>query len=108
MPKGNQFKFENVWIWEQQCRNIVKNGWEMAESLDIVEKIWVCGVKLQEWGGGTNKKYKQQLQDCRSLLKKLRSRRDAAGVQQHSEVRGEYLKLLERQKIYWKQRSKQH
>lgn len=108
MPKGKRFRFENVWIQEQQCRNIVKNEWEMAESTGIVEKIRICGLKLQEWGGGKSKEFKQQLQDCRNLLKKLRSKRDVTGLQQYNEVQGEYLKLLERYEIYWKQRSKQH
>lgn len=44
---GKYFKFENVWIREQECRNIVKNGWEMSGGCDIVEKILVFGVKLQ-------------------------------------------------------------
>lgn len=107
-PKERKFKFENVWIWERECKNIVKNGWEVASGSDIVEKIRVCGVRLQEWGGGTHTKYRLQVQECRRLLRNLRSRRDAAGITRYNEVREEYLKLLERQEIYWKERAKQH
>ncbi|XP_074323748.1 uncharacterized protein LOC141660660 [Apium graveolens] len=108
VPKGKRFKFENIWIREHECRNIVKNGWEVSVGRDIVEKIRICGVRLQEWGGGINTKYKLQLQECRRLLRKLRSRRDMGGIHQYNEVRSEYLKLLERQEVYWKQRAKQH
>lgn len=40
-------------------------------------------------------------------MRKLRSRRDAYGVRKYNEARSEFLKLLERQEIYWKQRAKQ-
>lgn len=86
----------------------MKRGWEGAVGGNIVDKIRICGVKLQEWGGGDSMKYKLQLQECRRRLKKLRSRRDMIGVNQYNAVRSEYLKLLERQEIYWKQRAKQH
>lgn len=61
-------------------QHIVKNEWIRAEGLDIEEKISRCGVKLQEWGGGINKNLKQQLQDCKWRLRRLRSRRDTQGV----------------------------
>lgn len=63
-------------------------------------------MKLQEWGGGMSKQFKQQVSECRDRLKKLRSRCDSYGIQQYSDVRWEYLNLLEKQEIYWKQRSK--
>lgn len=50
VPKERRFRFENVWVREKECRNIVKNGLERSGESDIVDKIRVCGVKLQEWG----------------------------------------------------------
>ncbi|KAL8107899.1 hypothetical protein AgCh_024343 [Apium graveolens] len=43
----------------------------------------------------------------RGVLRKLRSRRDGYGVRRYNEVRWEFLKLLEQQEVYWKQRAKQ-
>ncbi|KAL8125864.1 hypothetical protein AgCh_013243 [Apium graveolens] len=40
-------------------------------------------------------------------MRKFRSRRDGFGVQKYNEARCEFLKLLERQEVYWKQRAKQ-
>ncbi|KAL8116071.1 hypothetical protein AgCh_022528 [Apium graveolens] len=45
-----KFRFENIWVREKECRNIVKHGWEAGETRDIVHKIKSCGEKLQEWG----------------------------------------------------------
>ncbi|XP_074346889.1 uncharacterized protein LOC141685699 [Apium graveolens] len=109
VPRAKRFKFENTWIREQDCRGVVKQGWERAGCGTVLEKIRSCGSILQEWGGGEkNRRYKQQVQDCKKSLRKLQSRRDAAVVKQYSEIRNTYLKLLERQEIYWKQRAKQH
>lgn len=58
-------------------------------------------------GGGMSNEYKSKLQGYRVLLRKLRSRRDTQGIQRYNVTRWEYLKLLEQQEIYWKQRSKQ-
>lgn len=51
VPKQKRFRFENVWLREQECRNIVRNGWEIGTELDIIGKIRLCGLRLQEWGG---------------------------------------------------------
>lgn len=40
-------------------------------------------------------------------MRRARARRDNAGVQIYDAARDEFLKLLERQEVYWKQRAKQ-
>lgn len=50
VAKERRFRFENVWVREKECRNIVKNRWEGSGERDIIEKIRICGVKLREWG----------------------------------------------------------
>ncbi|KAK1354013.1 hypothetical protein POM88_047269 [Heracleum sosnowskyi] len=66
-----------------------------------------CSIQLEEWGGGRVKEMYEKLKVCRSDLRKYRSRRDAYGINKYNDVRQEYLKLLERQEIYWQQRAKQ-
>lgn len=87
VTRRKHFKFENVWLREDECRQIVQNGWDDAGERDITEKIMFCGTKLQEWGGGVNKEYREKLQLCRERLQKLRSRRDTLGVNMYNEVR---------------------
>lgn len=66
---------------------MVQNGWEMVAGLTIMEKIRLCGVKLQEWGGKVSNEYKVKIQDCRKALRKLRSIRVVRGFQQYNETR---------------------
>lgn len=53
-----------------------------------------------------SKEYRQQSLELRIILRKLRSRRDIQGIQLYNEIRWEYLNLLEKREIYWKQRAK--
>lgn len=82
--KKKRFRFENVWLKEEECKTVVRNGWETNADLEIMEKIRLCGVRLQEWGGGVSNEYKFKLQNCRIMLRKLRSRRDVQGVQSYN------------------------
>ncbi|XP_074374021.1 uncharacterized protein LOC141714399 [Apium graveolens] len=130
---GEQFTWkrsrgQHNWVQERLDRGVANNAWkelfpgaevcviEVAtsdhlpihiEGVILVEKINRCGTKLQEWGGISHR-YRQQIQECRSWLRRLRSRRDAAGIQRYNKVRWEFLNLLEKQEVYWKQRAKQH
>lgn len=106
-PQGHRFRFENVWLREKECLNVVRNGWDRAVGMDIMSKIRLCAEKLQQWGGGLSKEYNVKMQQCRLKLKKFRSRRDYQGIQQYNATRWEYLCLLDKQEVYWKQRSKQ-
>ncbi|XP_017233198.1 uncharacterized protein LOC108207248 [Daucus carota subsp. sativus] len=52
-PRVRRFKFENVWIREDQCRKIVQESWEQVEGRSVVDKLEFCCLKLEEWGGGS-------------------------------------------------------
>lgn len=74
VPKPKRFRFENLWLREKDCLNVVKNSWSIMRGRGIMDKIGMCCTKLEEWGGGLSAEYKQQITTCRSRLRKLRSR----------------------------------
>lgn len=55
VPRGKRFRFENMWIKEEECYNLVESSWNRMEGRDIVEKINFCCLKLEERGGGKMK-----------------------------------------------------
>ncbi|XP_074369678.1 uncharacterized protein LOC141711143 [Apium graveolens] len=85
--KGHRFRFENIWLREKECMNVVRNGWDLARGMDVTGKIQVCAEKLQQWGGGLSNEYKAKIHQCRLRLKKLRSWRDCQGIQQYNATR---------------------
>lgn len=108
VPRMNRFKFENIWLKESECINLVKNAGTSTAGQDIMDKIQVCCLKLEEWCGGKVQEYRERIKKCRYRLRQLRSRRDNHDIRDYNEVRWEYLNLLERRECYWKQRAKQH
>ncbi|XP_074323637.1 uncharacterized protein LOC141660542 [Apium graveolens] len=42
------FKFENAWLTEPMCRQVVMDNWESMADSDIKEKIRYYGENLQE------------------------------------------------------------
>ncbi|XP_074328260.1 uncharacterized protein LOC141666166 [Apium graveolens] len=107
MPKVKRFRFENIWVRESDCLNLVRDSLNVNGNESIMEKIEYVCLKLEEWGGGKVKEMNNKIKNCRWVMRKFRSRRDSVGVQKYNEARIEFLKLLKRQEIYWKQRSKQ-
>ncbi|KAL8089304.1 hypothetical protein AgCh_038925 [Apium graveolens] len=37
--KGHRFRFENIWLREKECMNVVRNGWDLARGMDVTGKI---------------------------------------------------------------------
>lgn len=68
VPKAKRFRFENVWIKEKDCLQLVKNSWESTVGEEILNRISFCCLKLEEWGGGVNQEFKNKLAECRKML----------------------------------------
>ncbi|XP_074336841.1 uncharacterized protein LOC141674013 [Apium graveolens] len=74
--------------------------WEKSRGTALwVQERLDRGLVTQEW--------KTIFPSAEVRLKQYRSRRDAYGVQKYDEIRWDFLKLLEQQEVYWKQRAKQ-
>ena len=108
MPRSKRFRFENMWIQESECRNIVQDCWNDKDNSDILNKMALCCAKLEEWGGGMIKDLKDKMAGYRRDMQRLRSRRDSVGVHRYGEARWNFLKLLEKQEVFWRQRAKQY
>ncbi|XP_074322934.1 uncharacterized protein LOC141659900 [Apium graveolens] len=107
VQRGRRFKFENMWIKDRECRNIVQACWEEEDGGDLMGKIMRCCTKLEEWGGGLIHEMKLNMGKYRKEMQRYRSRRDIFGIQKYDTARCHYLKLLEKQEIFWRQRAKQ-
>lgn len=61
VPKARRFRFENVWIRDEQYLKVVQESWSQTEGRSIVEKVEFCGLKLEEWGGGKMQKVRKKI-----------------------------------------------
>lgn len=51
MHWSKRFRFENPWLREVDCLEVVHNSWDSSASSPIQSKISVCRVNLLKWGG---------------------------------------------------------
>ncbi|XP_074359619.1 uncharacterized protein LOC141699666 [Apium graveolens] len=68
MPKAKRFCFENIWVRESECLNLVRDNWNVNGNESIMEKIEYVCLKLEEWGGG---KVKEMESDCLNLVRDI-------------------------------------
>lgn len=48
VPKTKKFRFENIWIKDDQCFKIIQDSWGYVEGRSIVKKVEYCCLKLEE------------------------------------------------------------
>lgn len=106
--KRRSFKFENSWIRERQCREIVQNTWASTRGMHISNRLNICSNEIWIWGKNRVRDFQKQIEWCKRRLEGLRERTDRGGIREFGNVKSCYLRLLNQQYHYWKQRAKAH
>ncbi|KAF4375412.1 hypothetical protein F8388_024071 [Cannabis sativa] len=75
-PKIHRFRFENAWICEPMCEQIIRDIWDTSNHLDIQSKISLCGDRLLCWGKDITGSFKERINDCKAIIKKYKGCRD--------------------------------
>uniref|UniRef100_A0A803Q4W9 CCHC-type domain-containing protein n=1 Tax=Cannabis sativa TaxID=3483 RepID=A0A803Q4W9_CANSA len=101
------FRFENAWLREPMCKEVVRSSWEGLSGRGLVEKIEGCGVALEAWGKDFTGNFKDRINQCKMVIRNLKKKRDEVSVRVHKEKQEELFEILTKREIYWKQRSKQ-
>nr|GMD93389.1 uncharacterized protein LOC109157277 [Ipomoea batatas] len=107
-PHRRRFCFDNMWLWEDICHEIVEHSWSRKMGLNILDRVEVCSYDLWRWGRNYNKDFLKRIDWCKNQLNILRDRRDAQGTSDYDRVEKQLLILLEQQHTFWKQRVKEH
>jgi hypothetical protein len=99
------FRFENMWLKEEDVDEVVEEGWG-REGVEITHRISRCADKLKRWGRRKRTKFKQEVEECSMAMEQLRGRNDVVGSTRYREVHEKHAKLLIQEETYWKQRAK--
>ncbi|PNX98658.1 ribonuclease H, partial [Trifolium pratense] len=102
------FKFENLWLKEDDIDDVVGMAWEREMSAEVVEKIGVCADELQRWGRRKRMRFKEEVETCSEEMEKLRSRTDQESIMRFQELYHNHAKILVQEEAYWRQRAKMH
>uniref|UniRef100_A0A803QQI1 Reverse transcriptase domain-containing protein n=1 Tax=Cannabis sativa TaxID=3483 RepID=A0A803QQI1_CANSA len=101
------FRFENAWLKEPMCIQIVKDSWEAHGEESIMGKINLCATNLSRWGKDLTGNFKRRIQQCKNELSVLKNKRDAQSVSRYEEVKVLLANVLDQRETFWRQRSKQ-
>lgn len=101
-----RFRFENAWLCELDCMEVVKDSWFSFAAMLIQSKIAKCGSDLVRWGDHLSHEFRNRIMECKRRMGLLRGKRDDGSMTQFTEARSMYNELLHNHEVYWKQRSK--
>lgn len=102
-----RFRFENAWLTDQKCLDLVRDNWNTRNSNSIQEKLVRCQGVLDEWGRNITGNFQGRINSCKLMLKKLKNRRDASSVSRYLEGKRKLSEIYHQKEVYWRQRSKQ-
>lgn len=101
------FRFEKLWLTEEDCGEVIKRGWETNVHGTLFERISSCKNELQAWANQRFKNIPKQLKDMRAQLNKLRNSRDwDSVVNKIKELEHDIELLATKEELYWRQRSR--
>lgn len=103
----NRFKFENSWLREPMCEQLVRSVWDEYGNGNIQMKISKCGDVLADWGKEITGCFKERLKRCKARMKELRRQRDVVSLKLYEEEKQNFYEILNQKECFWKQRAKQ-
>jgi hypothetical protein len=102
------FKFENMWLKEEDVEEVVMEGWGRDRGVDITDRITRCADKLKRQGRRKRMKFQQDVTECREEMERLRGSHEMADLGRYKEVQEHHARLLIQEETYWRQRAKMH
>lgn len=49
ISRHNRFRFENAWLHEADCSDVIQDSWSSYTGDSIQHRIMICGSALMEW-----------------------------------------------------------
>lgn len=113
IPKNNIFRFENYWLKHQDYQNVLIQGWGAVSSQNDKAKLITAKLKnlrksLRDWQASM-RSLKTVIANVRAVLffLEILAEYRVLSVPEwnfHRILEEELIQLLERQRLYWKQR----
>ncbi|XP_060964883.1 uncharacterized protein LOC133033858 [Cannabis sativa] len=107
VPGNRKFRFENCWLREPLCYQVVKECWEEYYLVGIQEKIQRCGELLSVWGKDYSGNFASRIKYWRNEVRRWKQGRDPDAITKYKEAETELFEVLTQKEVFWRQRSKQ-
>lgn len=78
--QDKSFRFENAWLREPTCHQIIKDAWSKNKDGSFYDKINECTAVLSAWGQEITGSFKRRISICKKAINHMKGRRDEASV----------------------------
>jgi ribonuclease HI len=102
------FRFENMWLREEDVEDVVEEGWGKEAGVEVTSRVTRCADKLKKWGRRKRMKFKQEVEECSMEMERMRGRFEVAESERYKEFQEKHAKLLIQEETYWRQRAKMY
>lgn len=103
----SRFRFENAWVREPLCRQLILEQWSSVQAVSIQDKLHGCRHFLSKWGVSVTGRFKSRIGRCKAMMRKFKGRQEQEAVKQYEDANNEMFEILQQKEIYWQQRAKQ-
>ncbi|CAM8892645.1 unnamed protein product [Rhodiola kirilowii] len=107
--KSNRFRFEPMWIRDEEFGNIVAEAWSSRGEMDmtLTNKLHKCSKVLSKWNAESFGKVGKRIRDLKVELESVRLlERDMDTVAREADIVEKIDEWRLREEILWRQRSR--
>lgn len=99
---AHRFRFENTWLRETGCRNLIFDIWQSSSNMDAAGKLEACRSALKSWGINLRLKHKVEMDECLAIMSRLRGSRLQEHITEFLRAKARFFHLLNLREIFWK------
>lgn len=96
----SRFRFENAWLTDSRCLDLVRENWNIVSSNSVQEKLDRCKTALDGWGRNITGDFRSRIKSCKVLLKSLQNRRDVVSINRYKEAKSRLAEIYHQKEIY--------
>lgn len=93
--KQRHFRFENAWMTDPTCFQIIKDRWEEDIHCNVSQKVRKCAESLEIWGRELTSCFGKRIKECKIKLKALRQKRDPQSVEDYESTKKQLHLILD-------------
>uniref|UniRef100_A0A803MW53 CCHC-type domain-containing protein n=1 Tax=Chenopodium quinoa TaxID=63459 RepID=A0A803MW53_CHEQI len=101
------FKFEALWLSNEECGEVVGQGWRDSVGCSMASRVAICSEKLASWAALTFGLVKKRIKKGEKRLSELkRGAMDAAKLEMCNSLSNELDELYKLEESYWHARAR--
>ncbi|KAL5538116.1 hypothetical protein UlMin_045998 [Ulmus minor] len=107
--KRGHFHFEEAWVDEVECSNLIKNHWRSSAAVNldgVANKLRLCATDLESWNLESFRRLKTQVRKAKIAFDRVNKNLSNQNWKEHVRLERTLDALRYKEERYWKQRSK--